>query len=77
VRSPQFRVRNWDRLYENNRSREEARRILRFSTSKLDAETRSGRLEVHRLGRLVRIKATDLDEYVRQGRKEAGAELAP
>ena len=58
-------------------TREETRRLLRFSTSKLDAETHSGRLKVHRFGRLVRIKASDLDEYIRQGRNEATEEFTP
>ena len=57
-------------------TREEARRILRFSTSKLDSEMRAGRLKVHRFGRLVRIEAGDLDEYIRHGRDDAARELA-
>ena len=58
-------------------TREEASRLLRFSTSKLDSETRSGRLRIHRFGRLVRIEAGDLDEYIRQRRNEAPADSAP
>jgi excisionase family DNA binding protein len=58
-------------------TREEARRLLRFSTSKLDAETRSGHLKIHSFGRLVRIDAGDLDEYIRQGRNDAAAESSP
>ena len=58
-------------------TRDEASRLLRFSTSKLDAETRSGRLRIHRFGRPVRIESDDLHEYIRRGRNEAPAELAP
>jgi excisionase family DNA binding protein len=56
-------------------TRRETQRLLRISASKLDAEARSGRLKVHRFGRLVRIEAGDLADYIRQGR--AAAELAP
>jgi excisionase family DNA binding protein len=49
-------------------TRREARRLLRVSSSKLDAEMRAGRLKVHRFGRLVRIEAGDLAEYIRQAR---------
>ena len=51
-------------------TREEARTILRFSRSKIDAETRSGRLRVHRFGRLLRIDARDLEDYIRQARQQ-------
>jgi excisionase family DNA binding protein len=57
-------------------TRRETQRLLRISASKLDAEARSGRLKVHRFGRLVRIDADDLAEYIRQGRDRAAAELA-
>jgi excisionase family DNA binding protein len=52
-------------------TREEARQLLRISTSKLDAETRSGRLKVHRFGRLVRIDVRDLAEYINDAREVA------
>jgi excisionase family DNA binding protein len=52
-------------------TREEARRLLRVSVSKLDAETRSGRFRIHRFGRLVRIDKRDLAEYIRQAREAA------
>ena len=52
-------------------TREETRRILRVSSSKLDAETRAGRLKVHRFGRLVRISASDLAEYLKNSRDRA------
>lgn len=52
-------------------TRRETQRLLRISASKLDAEARSGRLKVHHFGRLVRIDAVDLAEYIRQGRDGA------
>jgi len=52
-------------------TREEARRLLRVSVSKLDAETRSGRLRIHRFGRLVRIDKCDLADYIREAREAA------
>jgi len=58
-------------------TRQEARQLLRVSTSTLDAEARSGRLKIHRFGRLVRIEAGDLAEYIRRCRDRAAAELAP
>ena len=62
-------------------TRAETRNILRFSSSKLDTETRAGRLKVHRFGRLVRISASDLAEYlnsskVQPERAEIGADHA-
>ena len=50
-------------------TRQEAHQLLRVSASKLDAEVRSGRLRIHRFGRLVRIGARDLAEYIRQARE--------
>jgi excisionase family DNA binding protein len=58
-------------------TRLETQRLLRISASKLDAEARSGRLKVHRFGRLVRIEAGDLAEYIRKCRDRAAAEVAP
>ena len=55
-------------------TRREAQRLLRVSASKLDLEVRSGRLKVHRFGRLVRIDAGDLAEYIRQARQRPIAE---
>jgi excisionase family DNA binding protein len=52
-------------------TREETWKILRFSSSKLDAETRAGRLKVHRFGRLVRISASDLAEYLKNSKETA------
>lgn len=54
------------RTEKNFLTRDEARQLLRFSTSKLDAEIRAGRLRVHRFGRLVRINADDLANYIRE-----------
>ena len=51
-------------------TRQEARGLLRVSGSTLDAEVRCGRLKVHRFGRLVRIDARDLDEYIQQSRAD-------
>ncbi len=52
-------------------TRQEAKQLLRVSASKLDAEVRSGRLRIHRFGRLVRIDSRDLEEYIRQAREAA------
>ena len=52
-------------------TRQEARQLLRVSASTLDAEARFGRLKVHRFGRLVRIDARDLAEYIRRAREAA------
>jgi excisionase family DNA binding protein len=51
-------------------TRQEAGRLLRVSASTLDAEVRCGRLKVHRFGRLVRIDARDLVEYIQQSRAD-------
>jgi len=53
-------------------TREEARTLLRFSDSKMDTETRSGRLKVHRFGRLLRIDMRDLEDYIQRARETAG-----
>ena len=50
---------------------------VKADVSKLDAEARSCRLKVHRFGRLVRIEAGDLAQYIRQCRNRVAAELAP
>ena len=50
-------------------TRQEARRLLRISASTLDTEVRSGRLRIHRFGRLVRIDAQDLAAYIADARK--------
>jgi excisionase family DNA binding protein len=50
-------------------TRREAQRLLRISASKLDLEVRSGRLKVHRFGRLVRIDIRDFADYIRQAQQ--------
>jgi excisionase family DNA binding protein len=52
-------------------TRDETRKILRFSLLKLDAEIRAGRLKVYRFGRLVRISASDLAEYINAAKEFA------
>jgi excisionase family DNA binding protein len=53
---------------------EEARRVLRFSKSKLYTERRSGRLPVRRFGRrAVRIHRDDLNRYIQAAATTAEA----
>jgi len=62
---------NAARAEEKFLTRDEVRKILRFSLLKLDEEIRAGRLRTYRFGRLVRISASDLGEYIQSAKEPA------
>ena len=54
---------------------DEAAQVLRMSKSKLRQEERAGKLRFLRFGRVVRVDARDLENYVNSVRRSAGERL--
>lgn len=55
---------------------DEAAKVLRMSKSKLRQEERAGKLRFLRFGRVVRVDARDLENYVNSVRGSVGERLA-